>query len=189
MKVYFITTNSKKLDTAKNVLAKYTVDLEMLSLDAEVPEIQDYETAKIAAFSAQYVANLTQKPCIVTDVGYFIRALNSFPGAFIKQINHYLTSEDLLNLIQNKTDRSFEMVESLTFCEPNKEPKIFETKSSGKLALEAVGIGSGIDRIMIRDGMERVQTTYSHEELIDYYAKNLDHWDQFGKYYMENLVK
>jgi inosine/xanthosine triphosphate pyrophosphatase family protein len=71
MKVHFVTTNSKKLDTAKTVLAKYKVDLEMLSLDAEVPEIQEYETAKIAGFSAQYVSNLTQKPCIVTEGGLF----------------------------------------------------------------------------------------------------------------------
>ena len=52
-----------------------------------------------------------------------------------------------------------------------------------------MGIGSSIDRIMIRNGMERVQATYSHEEMIDYYAANLNHFDQFGKYYLENLLK
>ena len=108
---------------------------------------------------------------------------------FLKQINHYLTSEDLLKLMEDKTDRNFVMIEVLAFCEPNKKAVIFQSQSGGKLALKAMGIGSSIDRIMIRNGMERVQATYSHEEMIDYYAANLDHFDQFGKYYLENLLK
>ena len=51
-------------------------------MEIEIPEIQEYDSAKIAAFSAEYTANLTQKPVLVTDVGYFITALKGFPRVF-----------------------------------------------------------------------------------------------------------
>ena len=82
MKVYLATTNQKKLDTAQKVLSKYQVDLEILNIETEIPEIQEYDSAKIAAFSAEYTATLTQKLVLVTDVGYFITTLKGFPRSF-----------------------------------------------------------------------------------------------------------
>ena len=99
MKIYLVTTNQKKLLTASSALSKYGVELEMLKVDYEVPELQSFSVEEIAKFSAQYVAEKENKPVLVTDVGYFIESLNGFPGPFIKQMNHYLSSEDLLRLM------------------------------------------------------------------------------------------
>lgn len=51
-------------------------------METEIPEIQEYDSAKIAAFSAEYTATLTQKLVLVTDVGYFITTLKGFPRSF-----------------------------------------------------------------------------------------------------------
>lgn len=189
MKVYLVTTNRKKLLTAQNVLTQYNVDLDMLSLDYEVPEIQDFDVEAIAAFSAQYTAEMENKPVLVTDVGYFIKSLNGLPGPYIKQMNHYLTSEDILRLMEGKTDRTFEMRECLGFCIPGQEPVTFLTISGGTIADYAYGEGSSIDKVIIRNGMTDVQTKYSQEEMIAYFSQYLTHYNQFGEYYQKFLVK
>jgi XTP/dITP diphosphohydrolase len=187
LKIYLVTTNQKKLLTAQKVLEKYKVDLEMLVLPYEAPEIQSFDVKEIAAFSAQYVANKENKPVLVTDVGYYIEALKGFPGAYVKQMNHYFQSEDLLKLMEGRENRAFKMVECLGFCIPNHEPMTFITESGGTIAHEAVGEGTAIDRVMIREGMDKIQTQYPLEVMIEYYAKHLSHYDQFGSYYQKNL--
>jgi XTP/dITP diphosphohydrolase len=186
LQVHLVTTNQKKLLTAQSVLKEYGVNLEILPLDYEAPEIQSFDVQEIAAFTAQYIANKENKTVLVTDVGYFINSLKGFPGPYIKQINHYLTSEDLLKLLDGKEDRSFVMRECLGFCVPGADPVTFITESFGTIAHEALGEGSAIDRIMIRQGMDKVQTQYSFESMIEYYAKYLTHYNQFGEYYNKN---
>lgn len=183
MKVYLVTTNQNKLLTAQKALSKYNIDLDMLFLEYEAPEIQAFNVREIASFTAKYLSEKEQKPVLVTDVGYFIKALNGFPGPYIKQMNHYLNSDNLLKLLDGVEDRKFEMVECLAFCLPGKEPVTFLAKSSGYIALNAFGEGSAIDRVIIREGMKDVQTKYSQEAMVEYYSKHLTHYDQFGNYY------
>jgi XTP/dITP diphosphohydrolase len=186
VQVHLVTTNQKKLLTAQSVLKDYSVNLEILPLNYEAPEIQSFDVQEIAAFTAQYIANKENKTVLVTDVGYYINSLKGFPGPYIKQINHYLTSEDLLKLLEGKTDRSFVMRECLGFCIPGNDPVTFLTESFGTISYEALGEGSSIDRIMIRQGMDKVQTQYSLETMIEYYSKHLTHFNQFGEYYNKN---
>lgn len=187
LKVFLVTTNQKKLLTAQNVLSDYKVNLEMMSLGYEAPEIQSFSVEEIAGFTAKYVSEKENIPVLVTDVGYFIECLKGFPGPYIKQINSYLTSEDLLKLMHGQSNRKFTMKECLGFCVPGQEPVTFVTESTGVIAHVAKGEGSAIDRVMIREGMDKVQTQYSQEEMIEYYSKYLTHYNQFGDYYNTNF--
>jgi XTP/dITP diphosphohydrolase len=187
MKIYLVTTNTKKLLTASSALSKFGVDLEMLSVDYEVPEIQSYSVEEIAKFSAAFVSKKEGKPVLVTDVGYFIESLNGFPGPFVKQMNHYLSSEDLLKLMEGKANRKFEMIECLAFCIPGEEPVTFISKNNGTISLRAEGEGSAIDRVMIREGLDKVQSLYPLEDMIKYYEEKMDQYTQFGEYYKNYL--
>lgn len=187
MKIYLVTTNQKKLLTAQKVLSKYGVELEIISTEYEVPEIQAFDVESVAAFSAKYVADKENKPIILTDTGYFINALNGFPGPYIKQMNHYFSTDDLLKLMVGKSDRSFVMKECLAFCMPGMEPVTYTSINNGTIAETAHGEGTTLDKVIIREGQDKIQALYSLDEMIEYYSNHLDHYDQFGKYYVNSL--
>ncbi|KKP43019.1 MAG: hypothetical protein A2639_01770 [Candidatus Staskawiczbacteria bacterium RIFCSPHIGHO2_01_FULL_34_27] len=182
MKIYLATTNKKKMLTAQKALSKYNIDLEMLELDYEVPEIQSFSVEEIAKFSAKFVANKEHKPVFVTDAAFFIESLNGFPGPFMKQINHYLSSQDILNLLKDKTNRKFKLIECLAFCQPHQESVTFSSTMHGTMTEKAEGEGLSIDRIMIWDGLQKVEALYSDDEMVEYFQKHLDSYQQFGKY-------
>lgn len=187
MKIYLVTTNQKKLLTAQKVLSKYGIVLAILSLDYDVPEIQAFDVESVAAFSAKYVAERENKPIILTDTGYFINALNGFPGPYIKQMNHYFSADDLLRLMKGKEDRSFMMKECLAFCMPSKEPVTYVSLNKGIIAEKAEGEGTALDRVIFREDLDRAQSLYTLDELVEYYSNHLGHYDKFGKYYLESL--
>lgn len=187
MKIYLATTNQEKMLTAIKALSKFGVDMEVLKLEYEVPEIQSFSVEEIAKFSAKFVAQKENKPVFVTDAGFFIESLNGFPGPFMKQMNHYLSSQDLLNLMKNKINRNFEVVECLAFCEPNKEPITFVSSMKGVISKKAEGEGLSINKIMIWDGLENVQSLYTSEQMVAYYEEKLDLYRKFGQYYSDHL--
>ncbi len=187
MKIYLATTSQKKMLTVIKALSKYGIDLEMLKLDYEVPEIQSFSVEEIAKFSAKFVADKEQKSVFVTDAGFFIESLNGFPGPFMKQINHYLSTEDILNLLKDKPSRRFKLIECLAFCQPNQEPITFSSNMSGVMTEKAEGEGLPVNRIMLWDGLQKVEALYSEQEMVEYYSKHLDFYEQFGKYYVDHL--
>ena len=187
MKIYLATTNQEKILTATRALSEFGVDMEVLKLDYEVPEIQSLSVEEVAKFSAKFVADKENKPTFVTDASFDIESLNGFPGPFMKQVNHYLSTEDILNLLKDKTNRKFNLKECLAFCQPNGEPVTFSSTMHGVLADKADGRGRSIDRILVWDGMQKVQALYSNEEMVAYYQRHLDFYQQFGKYYQDNL--
>jgi non-canonical purine NTP pyrophosphatase (RdgB/HAM1 family) len=188
MRIYIFTTNQQKLRTAQRVLGQYGVDLQILTLPYEAPEIQSFTVEEIACHSAKYLAEKEGLPVLVTDVGYFINALNGFPGPYIKQMNHYLTSEDVLALMKNKQDRTFVMKECLAFCQKGREPVAFTTISTGTIAHSAEGTGNALDTVIIREGQSKVQSLYTMDEMIEYFSSHLDHYAQFGQYYRKNIT-
>lgn len=188
MKIHLVTTNQKKLLTARLALSQYDVDLDMLPLQYEAPELQSYSVEDIASFTARYIAEKEKVNVIVTDVGYFIHALREFPGPYVKQMNHYFSSSDLLRLMEGVEDRSFLMKECLAFCRPGSDPVVFTAKNEGTIAYEASGEGNALDTVMIREGLDKVQSLYPQEFMIQYYAEHLNHYDQFGRYYRQHLA-
>lgn len=95
--ITFVTGNPYKFEVAKKVIEKRGLILEKEKL--ETPEIQETDVVKIASYSAKWACEKLGKPAALTDVGWYIEALNGFPGPFIKYINQWLTSDDLLKLM------------------------------------------------------------------------------------------
>ncbi len=80
---------------------------------------------EVSAYLALYAAKRLNNSVIKSDVGYFIPALNGFPGPFVKYINGMLSSEEILKLMENKVDRTIILKECLTFVTPTGEIKQF----------------------------------------------------------------
>ena len=182
--ITFITKNQDKWDIAKEVLAQYNV--EVLQEALETPEIQAFDVEEVAKYSAKYAADRLNKPVIVTDAGYFIEALNGFPGPYIKFVNKWLTSQNILDMMTNEKNRKVLMRETVAYFKPNEEPIVFTSETYGEIVTEPQGSGSTIDQIVKRDGQDKVQGLILHEEMIQFWVQNLSHFHDLGKYLQKN---
>ncbi|KKP92753.1 MAG: hypothetical protein UR98_C0018G0007 [Parcubacteria group bacterium GW2011_GWA1_36_12] len=178
IKLIFVTGNQKKLEQAKQALSDY--DIQLTNQKIETPEIQETDVKKIAEFSAKYAANAINKPVVVTDAGYYINALNGFPGPFIKFVNQWFKPEDLLRLMSGVTDRSVSSSVCVAYCEPNKEPVSFISDNQGILAEAPQGEGPTIDQLYIPNGYNSPIGTLDENERLTLW--NMDCWKQLADY-------
>jgi len=130
----YITGNHIKFNVASQVFMNTGIVL--LQKKLSTPEIQSKSVQEVAKYSATWASKLLNKPVIVTDAGFYIEALNGFPGPFIKFVNEWFSVEDYINLMQGKTNRTLIIEDCLAYCYPNKEPIVFTGSYRGKLANE-----------------------------------------------------
>jgi XTP/dITP diphosphohydrolase len=182
--ITFITGNQDKWSIAKEVLAQYNI--EVLQEAFETPEIQAFDVEEVAKYSAKYAADFLNRPVIVTDAGYFIEALNGFPAPYIKYVNKWLSSQNIVDMMKNEKNKKVLMRETVAYCKPNNEPIVFTSETCGQIVTEPQGSGSTIDQIVKRDGQEKVQGLIPHEEMIQFWIQNLSHFHDLGKYLQES---
>jgi non-canonical purine NTP pyrophosphatase (RdgB/HAM1 family) len=178
----FITSNKEKFSYAKHALSGTKIDLKQQKF--ETPEIQSTDVCAIAGFSAKWAAEKLGEAVIVTDAGFYIQSLHGFPGPFVKYINHWLTAEDILCLMENKKIKKMEVKACLAYCCPGSEPKFFLSIIKGKLASQAVKMSSGsqMDRIFIPDGYTRPIGAYSYDEQRFFWSQAETFWPQLVTY-------
>jgi len=173
--IIFVTGNHYKFQAAKVALKNTRIGLTQKRI--VVPEIQDESVEKIAAFSANWAANVLKKPVIVSDSGYYIEALNGFPGPFVKYINKWLSPENLLKIMSDKKNRRVVWIGCVAYCEPNKKSIIDIEKYNGKLALKP---GKNIyrknygwiDTLFIPDGHKNPISEWATRDYIKFWGNN-----------------
>ena len=178
--VTFVTGNKEKWDSAKKALENYPIEL--LQEKFETPEIQSRDVCEIAGYSAHYAAKNLGVPVIKTDCGYYITALNGFPGPFVKYFNQALTSEDILQLMKNKPNREIVVRECLAYAKPNRKPVLFFSEVKSHLAEKAEGEGSPIDKLIIYEGFNKPQAACDYDKIVEYWGKHLTHHHDFARY-------
>lgn len=187
MKVAFITGNKNRIDIAKKIFDKYGIELEQENI--ETPEIQSTSTKEIAEYSAEYGANLLNKAVIKADAGYYIEALNGFPGPFVKYVCQWFKTDDLLKMMSNYSDRTITIRETIAFCRPGEKAISFTGDVVGKIAFKADANGTIFDQLVILDGFDKVQGSLEREELLEYWDNNHGYYHDLAKYIKNNLKK
>lgn len=135
MKINFVTTNKLKFEIAQAFFEKLSGDYELVQYSIDTPEIQDESVEEIAKQSALWSARETGEPSIKMDVGFFINALNGFPGPFVKYVNDWLTQENILKMMEESADRSAYFEDALALAYPDGSSEVFVQKTHGTLAL------------------------------------------------------
>lgn len=133
MKIHYLTTNDLKFATAQNYFASLE-GYELVRQSIEVPEIQHTSCEEIARQSAIYGAKLLGHPCIKMDAGFFISALNGFPGPFVKYVNDWLTEEEYLTILANKNDRRAYFLDATAIGFPDGSSEVFTRRFKGRVA-------------------------------------------------------
>jgi inosine triphosphate pyrophosphatase len=179
-KVYFITGNKNKLKEAQAILN----DFEILHESIELPELQG-EPEDIVKEKAKLAAKKLNKPVFVEDTCLCFNALNGMPGPYVKHFIEKIGREGVVRLLSDYEDKSAKAVAIIGYCEPEKEPKIFEGVVEGTIVEPRGESGFGWDPIFIPRGHSRTFAEMSVEEKnkISHRKKALEEF----KSYLEHL--
>ena len=144
----YVTGNRIKFQVATQVMSQSGIDL--IQANLQVPEIQSPDVEAVVMHSAMRAGQHLDQPFVITDAGFYIDALNGFPGPFIRYVNEWFSAQDYLNLMDGKEKRRVIVRDCLAYCFPTEEPVIFSQVHEGQLAARAGReIGTSMDQLFI----------------------------------------
>ncbi len=162
-KVILVTGNMKKLISARQFLEPHGIEVDNVKMDTT--EIQSDSIEEIAAYSAKEASDKLKCAVLKNDTGFFIEALNGFPGAYTHQVMANIGTDGILKLMRGEKNRRAYYREAFAYCEYGKEPVVFTAITSGKLATRKSGkYGLRIDPIFIPDGYSKTMAHYNDDE-------------------------
>lgn len=165
----YVTGNDTKFEVALKTFTNTGITLLQKSLNT--PEIQSKSVQEVAMYSANWASKELNKPVIVTDAGFYIEALNGFPGPFIKFLNEWFSVDDYINLMKGKTNRTIIIQDCLAYCYPNEEPVVFTGTYRGKLATQSgKRCGTSIEQLFIPEGFDVPISDIPEEKMIAYWS-------------------
>ncbi len=158
-KLFFATTNEGKLREAREILG---ANIEGTPL--EIEEIQSLDAKKVAIQKAKDYFKVLQKPIFVEDLSLTFNALNGLPGAYISDFLKAVENEGLIELLNNKQDRTAAAQTYVVFIDKDGQEYVFEGKVEGIIAEKPRGEGFGWDPIFIPLGQDKTFGEMSIEE-------------------------
>ena len=165
----YVTSNELKFKVAQQSLRGSGILLERKSLDT--PEIQSTRVEEIAEWSAIWACEHLKQPVVVSDVGYYIEALNGFPGPFIKYVNDWFTADDYLNLLQGKSNRKATIQDCLAYCRPDEKPVIFSQFYRGEIAIKpGRKKGTPINQVFIPEGFSKPISEIPPDQMVAHWS-------------------
>ena len=184
--VIFSTGNSEKFNIAH--MACKAADMQLTQSILDIPEIQGEDPEVIIRDKVQKAFDLLGKPVIVSDDSWNIPGLNGFPGAYMKSIDHWFTSEDFLNLTRPLEDRRIILVQMLAYQDSERQ-RVFRKEYTGSMLTEARGdYGKPIQKVISMPG----DNGLSVSEVYDQGAAHTERpvsatWHHFIQWYQENI--
>ena len=163
-KITYVTGNWAKIASAKQHLEPLGYEIDNVKM--ETPEIQADDVTEVSKYSAKWAAEKLNVPVLKNDSGLFVNALKGFPGVYTHYADDTIGEDGLLKLMEGIEDRSAYFKESIAYCEPGKEPIVFEGITKGKIATESAGeYGWGIiDHTFIPEGEDKTLGCFPDEE-------------------------
>ncbi|MBI5138370.1 MAG: hypothetical protein HZA95_01060 [Candidatus Vogelbacteria bacterium] len=133
MKILFATSNKKKVENAQRSMAKYGIDVEQV--DIELNESRSFDPEVIAVEKAQQAFSLLQKPVMVEDSGFFVRAIGGFPKTHVKFSLETLGVQNILKVLEDVEDRQAEWRMCVAYANGPRQHKLFTFVENGEIAL------------------------------------------------------
>lgn len=179
--VTFATGNAEKVRDVQHVAKEY--DVEIIQETIEIDEIQHSDALKITEHKAKSAYAQLKKPVIVNDSFWSIPALGGFPGGYMKDMNGWLKTEDFVNLMKDKSDKTIVLIDVNGYFD-GEEYKSFATTRYGRFIDTPRGkSGPSFARVVI---MEDDDVTIS--EIFDQPTRTVDsgryaQWHDFLQWY------
>lgn len=185
MKLNFVTGNTLKFEIAKQYFAKLGDAYELIQLKLDAPEIQSDSVEEVARNSAVWAAREVGAPCIKMDAGFEITALNGFPGPFVRYVNEWLSVEDYLNLMQDKSDRTAYFVDVTAIGFPDGSSEAFTVRVRGSIAGHVNNEDEWpANSLFIPDGYDLPLGSMTRDEQIQFWGEG--NWRAVIEYFKKN---
>ena len=144
MKITMVTSNAGK---AAEVAAFFNGLLEVEHVALEVPEHRSSDVAEIARRKAQYAYSQLNTPLIMDDTGFFIDALNGFPGTYAAFVLNSIGNAGILKLREGIRDRNARFTTGIAYADEH-DLQVFTGNLEGRIARSPRGNkGFGYDPI------------------------------------------
>ena len=149
--ITYVTSNWAKVEGAKYILEPLGFKIDNIKM--ETPEIQANDVNEVSKYSAKWACEKLNKPVLKNDSGLFINSLKGFPGVYTHYADDTIGEDGILKLMEGIDDRTAYFKESIAYCEPGKEPIVFEGITKGKISTKKDGTyGWSWDFIFIPEG-------------------------------------
>jgi XTP/dITP diphosphohydrolase len=143
VKVTVVTSNPHKAEEVAEFFSG-VADVEHIPL--ECPEIRHEDVREVAAAKAQYAFSVLQRPVVVDDTAFFIRALGGFPGTCAAYVFKTIGNEGILRLLEGNPERSAHFETAVAFAD-GREPLVFSGRMDGVIVNPRGSGGFGYDPI------------------------------------------
>ena len=168
-KITYVTGNWAKIASAKQALEPIGYEIDNIKM--ETPEIQADDVTEVAMYSAKWACEKLNQPVLKNDSGLFIKSLNGFPGVYTHYADDTIGEDGVLKLMEGIDNREAYFKEAIAYCEPGKEPIVFEGITKGKIALEKNGtFGWSWDFIFIPEGEDKTLGCFPDEERWNFWS-------------------
>ncbi len=148
--IYFATSNRDKFIEAKEILARYNIDV--IHFLFEYREIRSDNLEEIALNALAVAYTKIKKPVFVEDSGLFINVLNGFPGTYSGWVFKKIGAVGILDIMKGKSERSAAFMTCIAFNDET-ATRTFLEKCDGSISYETKGEhGFGYDSIFIPNG-------------------------------------
>ena len=159
MIIYFVTSNKEKFREVQGILKGFDIE----QIDVDLPELQG-ESNEIIREKAKLAAEKSNKTVFVEDTSLCFNALNGLPGPYVKDFIKKLTVPGLYELLKPYDDKSAFAIACIGFCEPGKEPVVFQGKVNGKIVSPRGDTRFLWDQIFIPEGFDKTFSEMTIEE-------------------------
>ncbi len=144
------TGNAQKFALGKLAFKRQGIELKQVAI--EIDEIQGENPEPIVLDKVRKAYDILKRPVLVSDDSWVIPALNGFPGAYMKSMNHWLSPQDFINLMRDKTDRTIYLDQYLAYMDDT-DTKVFKKRIVGTIVNEPRGeTGPTIMRVVELEG-------------------------------------
>jgi len=181
-----VTGNSKKVWQVKTTIEPLGITVH--SKDLDIHEIQspdgDVHGVEVAREKARAAFAVLARPLIVCDQYWEIPVLGGFPGPYMKDIDKYLSTDDILNMMMRKDNRVINLYENVVYVDGD-VIKDFTAMYPGTLATESRGNdGQPSGKLIIYDGTD---LTISEHRDRGEHARDMEKsaWKMFGEWYLD----
>ena len=181
--LYYITSNKEKIRLASRFLSPLNVEIEGKHMDLN--EIQSDDIEEIAKDKARQAFSVINKPLFVNDVGWYISALNGFPGPFMKYVNQWLTAEDILKMMSGHTNREIIFREVVCYIDESKL-KSFVCEIKGKILDKNTDPETILSASIVSLSSSGRSIAESRKQGVPS-VDNYDIWQKFADWYVDTV--
>lgn len=165
-----MTGNPHKVD---EVASFFSGIAQIEQVDCEIPELRHDDVRSVARAKAETAWDQLRRPLIVDDTGFFVPALNGFPGTCAAYCMKTIGNGGILKLLDREADRSAYFETAIAYASPE-GIEVFTGRIDGIITGAPRGLGGfGYDPIFLFDSRTLAELPLSEKSAVSHRGKAL----------------